>query len=69
MAKKSYISPFILAVFDFLLLNVSFFGMNYLKRGTFELSPLYVKLLIAFYVIWLFVSLFTKKFAWLSWWL
>ena len=36
--------------------------MNYLKRGTFDLSLLYVKLLFAFYFIWLFVSLFTKKF-------
>lgn len=55
------ISPFILGLISFLLLNVSFFGMNYWKRGSFELSSLYVKLLIAFYVIWLFVSLFTKK--------
>ena len=62
MVKKTYLSPFILAVFDFFLLNISFFGMNYWKRGTLELSPLYVKLLIAFYVIWLFVSLLTKKF-------
>ncbi|MEA3432006.1 MAG: hypothetical protein U9R01_04930, partial [candidate division WOR-3 bacterium] len=62
MAKKTYISPFTLAVFDFLLLNISFFGMNYWKRRTLELSLLYFKLLIAFYFIWLFVSLFTKKF-------
>ena len=62
MAKKTHISPFILAVFDFFLLNISFFGMNYWKRGSFELSLLYFKLLIAFYFIWLFVSLFTKKF-------
>ena len=62
MVKKSYISPFTLAVFDFFLLNSSFLVMNYWKRGTFVLSPLYVKLLIAFYFIWLVVSLFTKKF-------
>jgi len=62
MTKKTYISPFSLAVFDFFLLNISFFAMNYYKRGTFELSPIYVKLLIAFYIIWLFVSLFTKKY-------
>ncbi len=62
MTKKTYISPFLLAVFSFFLLNVSFFVMNYWKRETFELSLLYVKLLIAFYFIWLFVSLFTKKF-------
>ena len=62
MVKRLYRSPFILAVFDFFLFNVSFFGMNYWKRATFDLSPLYVKLLFAFYFIWLFVSLFTKKF-------
>ena len=60
--RSRAISPFILGLISFLLLNVSFFGMNYWKRGTFELSLLYVKLLIAFYFIWLFVSLFTKKF-------
>ena len=62
MVKKAYLSPFTLAVVDFFLFNVSFFGMNYWKRGNFELSPQYIKLLIAFYTIWLLVSLFTKKF-------
>ena len=62
MAKKPYPSSLLLSAFDFFLVNISFFGMNYWKRGTFELSPLYFKLLIAFYFIWLFVSLFTKKF-------
>ncbi len=60
--RSRAISPFILGLVSFFLLNISFFGMNYWKRGTFELSLLYVKLLIAFYFIWLFVSLFTKKF-------
>jgi len=62
MKKKTYISPFSLAVVDFFLLNISFFGMNYWKRGTFDLSLVYIKLLVAFYFVWLFVSLFTKKF-------
>ena len=62
MVKRAYFSPFTLAIFDFFLLNVSFLGMNYWKRGSFELSWLYVKLLFAFYFIWLLVSLFTKKF-------
>lgn len=62
MEKKTYLSPFVLGVFDFFLLNVSFFGMNYWKMVSFEPSPLYVKLLLVFYGIWLFVSLFTKKF-------
>jgi len=60
--RSRAISPFIWGLISFFLLNVSFFVMNYWKRGTFELSLLYVKLLIAFYFIWLFVSLFTKKF-------
>ena len=60
--RSRAISPFIWGLISFFLVNVSFFGMNYWKRGIFELSPLYVKLLIAFYFIWLFVSLFTKKF-------
>ena len=47
---------------DFILLNISFFVLNYFKRGNFKLSPAYIKLLIAFYIIWIFVSLFTKKF-------
>jgi len=36
--------------------------MNYLKQDTLALSPLYVRLLLAFYCIWLVVSLFTKRF-------
>ena len=60
--RSRAISPFILGLISFFLLNISFFGMNYWKRGTFELSPLYIKLLAAFYFIWLFVSLFTKIF-------
>lgn len=62
MPKKTHISPLSLAVFDFFLLNISFLTMNYWKRGTLQISPQYVKLLIAFCVIWLFVSFFTKKF-------
>ena len=62
MTKNPHISPFLLFIVDFFLLNSSFFVMNYWKRGSFELSSLYVKLLIAFYVLWLFVSLVTKKF-------
>jgi len=60
--RSRTISSFIVGLTSFLLLTASFFGMNYLKRGTFVLSPLYFKLLIAFYLIWLFVSFFTNKF-------
>jgi len=62
MSKKSYHFFFKLLALDFNLLNISFFAMNYWKRGTLALTPIYVKLLFAFYLIWLLVSLFTKKF-------
>ena len=62
MTKKSYQFFFKLLAVDYLLLNVSFLLMNYWKRGTLVLSPMYLKLLFAFYFIWLLVSLFTKKF-------
>ena len=56
------VSPFVLGVLDFFLLNVAFFSLNYWKRGTFDLIPIYVKLLFAFYGLWFIVSLSTKKF-------
>ena len=60
--KTSHFSFRILAL-DFILLTVSFFALNYYKRGTLILSPhYYIKLLIAFYFIWLFVSFLIKKF-------
>jgi len=52
--------PFLLI--DFVLLNFTFFAINYWKRNTFALSSPYVKLLITFYFIWFFTSLFSKKF-------
>jgi len=62
MNKKTVNFSFLLFISDFLLLNISFFALNYWKKGTFELSPIYVKLLFVFYIIWLSVSFFTKKF-------
>ncbi len=58
----SGIPPFVLGLVDFCLLNAAFFALNWWKRGSFDLSPIYVKLLIAFYGIWIIVSLSTKKF-------
>ena len=52
---------FILLAIDFNLLNISFFALNYWKRG-FVLSPMYVKLLFALYLMWLGVSFLTDKF-------
>ena len=63
MSRKAlhfYIQTFFI---DFMFLNVVFFGLHYYRRGTFVLSQIfYVKLLIAFYFIWMLVSYFTKKF-------
>ena len=47
---------------DFLLLSISYFGMNYLKRATLGLSLPYLKLLLAFYLFWFLFSLWTGKF-------
>jgi hypothetical protein len=47
---------------DFIALNFSYFFMNYMKRGTFLLGPLYLNLLFLFYAIWVLVSLFTRKY-------
>lgn len=58
------IPPFVLRAIDFCLLNAAFFALNYWKRGTLELSPIYVKLLFAFYGIWFVVSFASKKFQW-----
>lgn len=60
--RPRWFYSFLLCVLDFVLLNVSFYALNYLKRGTFDLSSRYFNLLIAFYVIWFLVSIFTKKF-------
>ena len=62
MTKKALQFSFVLLALDFNLLNISFFLLNYWKRGTLLLSPQYLKLLVSFYVIWLIVSLFIKKF-------
>ena len=55
-----------LLVLDFLLLSISFFLINFWKRGTIVLSLDYVKLLFAFYFIWLIVSLLIKKHDFVS---
>jgi len=47
---------------DFLLVNLSFFGLNYFKRNSFELDIKYLKLLVLFYLVWIGISYFTKKF-------
>jgi len=59
---KKYKYPILLMLIDFLLLNGSYFAINYFKRDTFYLTPYYIKLLFIYYAIWLCVSVLTKKF-------
>ncbi|MFZ0390846.1 MAG: sugar transferase [Calditrichia bacterium] len=47
---------------DFVFLTYGFFSIQLLKRDTLALTTPYLKLLMAFYGIWLVVSLFTRKF-------
>ncbi len=59
--KNSHFS-FPIFVLEFLILNIAFMAMNYFKYATFVLSPFYyVKLLIAFNLIWMIVSILMKK--------
>lgn len=55
-------SPFWFVTIDFILLNISFFICNYLKRGSFNLLPEYGKLLLLFYFCWFFASHIGGKF-------
>lgn len=57
--KKYHIVFFIV---NFLLVNIAYFTMNYIKRDTLSLDMRYFELLLLFNGIWLFVSMFTKKF-------
>jgi len=61
-SKKIFNHAVTLAVFDFLLFNLSYFLSNFIKRGTFVLDPKYGKLLLLFYLCWLFSFLATKKY-------
>ena len=49
-------------IFDFFLLNISFFLVNYLKRGSLKLPGSYIDLLLLSYLIWFSVSVGVKKF-------
>jgi len=49
-------------IIDFILLNLAFFVCNYLKRGFFYLLPGYGKLLLLFYLCWIFSSYIGTKF-------
>jgi len=47
---------------DFFLVGISFFIVNYLKRGNFYLLPEYEKLLLIIYGLWFIFALITRKF-------
>ena len=51
-----------LLIADFVFFNVSFFALNYYKRGTIDLDQDYQKLLLIFYGLWVISSLITRKF-------
>ncbi len=48
---------------DLALVLISFFLVNYMKRGHWGLLPAYDKLLLVMLVLWLFCALATKKFV------
>jgi hypothetical protein len=47
---------------DFFIVSLSFFMVNFYKRGTFELHPEYEKLLLVIYGLWFLASFVTNKF-------
>lgn len=51
-----------LLIADFIFFNVSFFALNYYKRGTIALEQDYEKLLLILYGLWVISSLITRKF-------
>ena len=58
--NKNLVIPF--SIINFILVTVAFYGMNYIKRGTIELYPKYLNLLLLFYAVWICVSYLTRKF-------
>lgn len=54
--------PFLLGLGDFLLLNGAFWAVNAWKGAGWALSGRNRNLLLAFWGMWLLVSLFTRKF-------
>ncbi len=55
------VSSFLL-LSDFFLVGISFFIVNYLKRGTFNPLPGYENLLLIIYGLWFVFSMMTKKY-------
>ena len=62
VAKNKSENSFILMVSDFSLLVISFFIVNYYKRGTFRLNPEYEKIFVILIGVWFVVAIITRKF-------
>jgi len=62
MKKPNNFVPVLFFIVDFILLNTSFFTMNYFKRGTLRLSTAYFNLLIIFNLTFLIVSFFSNNY-------
>ncbi len=62
LAHKIKKFSFTLFFSDFFSLGISFYLINYFKRGSFELTTDYEKLLLVVFAVWLSASLFTRKF-------
>lgn len=52
-----------LVLMDMGLVFLSFFAVNYMKRGHFHLLPEYDQLLLVLLALWLFTAVLTKKYA------
>jgi hypothetical protein len=52
----------VIGLIDFLLLNIALFSVQIIKRGNLELSAIYIELFVVFYLAWIGVSLFMRKF-------
>ncbi|MCP3928747.1 MAG: hypothetical protein GY705_06560, partial [Bacteroidetes bacterium] len=59
---SSFLSGIWILLVDFFLFNIAYFLSNFFKRGTFDLSDNYTKLLVLFYICWFVASFTGRKF-------
>ena len=62
-AQPTPTHAYALYIVDFLLVTLIFFMVNYLKRGTLDLSPEYQILLLIIYGLWFVTGIMTRKFS------
>ena len=60
--KSEALTPLRIFSADFILLFISFFCINFIKRGHFSIRREYVGLLLLFYLCWFITALTAKKF-------